>query len=77
MNYFLVLSFGQVTPDRQTDRQTDRRTESDAYEPTMHMHRCAQLGMGVHHVMGISVKTPSGDKLKMNATSILMLEPPP
>ncbi len=38
MNYFLVLSFGQVTPDR----QTDRRTESDAYEPTVHKHRCAQ-----------------------------------
>ncbi len=23
-------------------RQTDGRTESDAYEPTVHMHRCAQ-----------------------------------
>ncbi len=38
MNYFLVLSFGQVT----SDGQTDRRTESDAYEPTVHKHRCAQ-----------------------------------
>ncbi len=38
MNYFLVLSFGQVT----SDGRTDGRTESDAYEPTVHMHRCAQ-----------------------------------
>ena len=29
------MSFGQVTSDRQT--------ESDADEPTVHMHRCAQL----------------------------------
>ena len=29
-----VTCFGPVTPDR--------RTESDAYEPTVHMHRCAQ-----------------------------------
>ncbi len=28
MNYFLVLSFGQVTPDR--------RVQSDAYEITVH-----------------------------------------
>ncbi len=26
----------------QTDRQTDRQTESDAYEPSVHKHRCAQ-----------------------------------
>ncbi len=26
----------------QTDGQTDRQTESNAYEPTMHKHRCAQ-----------------------------------
>ncbi len=37
--YFLLLvsSFGQVTLDRLKDGQT----ESDAYEPTVHMHRCA------------------------------------
>ena len=34
MNYFLVRSFGPVTPDGQT--------ESDAYEPTVHKHRCAK-----------------------------------
>ncbi len=34
---FSSLNFGQVT-----DRQTDGRTESDAYEPTVHKHRCAQ-----------------------------------
>ncbi len=28
--------------DRRTDRRTDRQTESDAYEPTVHKHRCAQ-----------------------------------
>ncbi len=38
MNYFLVSSFGQVT----SNGRTDRRTESDAYEPTVHKHRCAQ-----------------------------------
>ncbi len=27
---------------RRTDGQTDRQTESDAYEPTVHKHRCAQ-----------------------------------
>ncbi len=34
VNHFLALSFGQVTPDRQT--------QSDAYEPTVHTHRCAK-----------------------------------
>ncbi len=29
----LLVNFGPVT---------DRRTESDAYEPTVHKHRCAQ-----------------------------------
>ncbi len=24
------------------DRRTDRRTETDAYEPTVHKHRCAK-----------------------------------
>ncbi len=45
MNYFLVLGFGQVTPDG----RTDRRTESDAYEPTVHKHRCAQKSRGPRH----------------------------
>ncbi len=31
------LNFGPVT-----DGRTDRQTESDAYEPTVHKHRCAQ-----------------------------------
>ena len=31
---FSSLNFGQVT--------TDGQMESDAYEPTVHMHRCAQ-----------------------------------
>ena len=39
------LKFGQITDrqtDRQTERQTDRQTDSDAQEPTVHKHRCAQ-----------------------------------
>ena len=27
---------------KQTDRQTDRQMQSDAYEPTVHKHRCAK-----------------------------------
>ena len=38
MNYFLVVSFGQV----EFWSSDTRRTESDAYEPTVHKHRCAQ-----------------------------------
>ncbi len=34
---FSSLNFGQVT-----DGQTDRQTQIDAYEPTVHRHRCAQ-----------------------------------
>ncbi len=35
---FLSRTFGLVT-----DRQTDRQTESEAYEPTVHKHRWAQI----------------------------------
>ncbi len=35
--YLQVLNFGPVTPDGQT--------ESDAYEPTVHKHWCAQKGI--------------------------------
>ncbi len=38
MNYFLVW----ILVKWQTSRQTDIQTESDAYEPTVHMHRCAK-----------------------------------
>ncbi len=37
-HYFLVWILVQW----RTDRQTDGQTESDAYEPTVHKHRCAQ-----------------------------------
>ncbi len=39
-NYFLVLSFGQVGLVKW--HQTDGQAERDAYEPTVHKHRCAQ-----------------------------------
>ncbi len=48
MNYFLVLIFGQVT----SGGQTDGRTESDAYEPIVRMHRCAQKSGWSPHVVG-------------------------
>ncbi len=38
MNYSLVW----ILVESQTDRQTDGQTESDAHEPTVHKHRCAQ-----------------------------------
>ncbi len=37
-----VMNYGPVNFGPVTDGQTDRRTESDAYEPTVHKHRCAQ-----------------------------------
>ena len=35
-DFWSSLNFGQVT---------DRRMESDAYEPTVHMHRCAKKSL--------------------------------
>ena len=44
---FSSLRFGQVEFWSSDTRQTDRRTESDAYEPTVHKHMCAQKQTGV------------------------------
>ncbi len=38
MNYFLIW----ILVKSKTDRRTDGRMQSDAYEPTVHMHRCAK-----------------------------------
>ncbi len=73
MNYFLVnfgqVNFGQVT-DRRTDRQTDRQTESDAYEPTVHLHRCAQKSEGAQYLR-IAQNPPDLNKLLTSGSADL------